>query len=155
MRTRFPTYYQPSDAELKSIWQNALIVLDANVLLNLYRYSPDSGDQLFELLEQLKAQLWLPNQAALEFHRNRPGVILTAGKVYKATEQKVTKLLESFDKEHEHPFLSAKLAGEVRRILGALKDEMTAKHESHRSRVTTDPMLDRISTLFDGKVGDP
>ena len=155
MKTQFAMYYAPSETELKAIWQGALIVLDANVLLNLYRYSPSTRDELFDLLDSLKTQLWLPNQAALEFHRNRPNVILAEGRTYSDAKEQAAILLKRFDEDRSHPFLSKKLASEVRRTLGALEEEMTEGHASHRGSVTRDAILDRITTLFDGRVGTP
>ena len=39
MKKAFFEYYAPTPEEISSIWRNCLLVLDANVLLNLYRYS--------------------------------------------------------------------------------------------------------------------
>ena len=54
MKQLLPEYFQPSDEEIKEIWQNATIVLDANVLLNFFRYSKNSReyskDQLVNLV---------------------------------------------------------------------------------------------------------
>ena len=35
MKNLFPGYYRPSEADFKSLWTNAPIALDANVLLNI------------------------------------------------------------------------------------------------------------------------
>ncbi len=37
MRAMFPGYYRRTEEELERIWDEGLFVLDANVLLNLYR----------------------------------------------------------------------------------------------------------------------
>src|SRR4051812_6507029 len=50
-------------------------VLDSNVLLHLYRYSDPVRQQFLELLGSVQKQLFIPYQVALEFHRNRAGVI--------------------------------------------------------------------------------
>jgi hypothetical protein len=71
MRETFPGYYTPSDAEFKRLWTKSLFVLDANVLLNLYRYSSETRKKLIEILQRLDTRLWVPHQAALEYQRNR------------------------------------------------------------------------------------
>lgn len=48
-----------------------MIVLDANVLLDLYRITPDARRQVLETLRDVADRLWVPHQAALEFSRNR------------------------------------------------------------------------------------
>jgi len=75
MRDLFTGYYPPTEDELASLWVHSLIVLDANVLLNLYRYSEVSRREFIAVLETLSGRLWLPHQVALEFHRRRITVI--------------------------------------------------------------------------------
>lgn len=57
------------------MWQECIFVFDANILLNLYQYSPNSRDELLDVLERLKNQIWVPHQAMLEYHENRKEVI--------------------------------------------------------------------------------
>ena len=71
MRNKFSEHYRPSEEWFASHWETGAIVLDANILLDLYRYSPTSRDEILDVLEQYKKQLWLPYQAAEEYHRNR------------------------------------------------------------------------------------
>ena len=42
MRKTFPGYYRPTEAEFRRLWDKCIFVLDANVLLNLYRYSEET-----------------------------------------------------------------------------------------------------------------
>jgi hypothetical protein len=63
MRNIFPGYYRPTDEEFYKMWQECIFVFDANVLLNLYRYSPDTRDELLDVLERLKDRIWIPHQA--------------------------------------------------------------------------------------------
>lgn len=76
MQSRFPEYYPLADERIQDIWQNATIVLDTNVLLNLYRYTPATQQDLLKLLKTCKDRLWMPYQVGLEFHRNREGVLV-------------------------------------------------------------------------------
>lgn len=71
MKPLFEGYYDPTDAEIRSLWTSALIVLDTNVLLNLYRVSPSARREIMGLLESQKDRLWIPYQVAVEFQRNR------------------------------------------------------------------------------------
>src|SRR5260370_26690200 len=50
-------------------------VLDANILLHLYRSSETARLQFIELLRLVRKRLFIPYQVALEFHRNRAEVI--------------------------------------------------------------------------------
>lgn len=75
MRDLFQAYYRKTPSELKELWANAAIVLDANVLLNLYRYPTDARNDLINLLKSLSSKIWIPYQVALEYQVNRPAVI--------------------------------------------------------------------------------
>lgn len=75
MKDLFPGYYRPSDSELAKTWQTCTFVLDASVLLNLYRYPKQAREDLFKVLEQISDRLWVPHQVALEYQRNRLDVV--------------------------------------------------------------------------------
>jgi hypothetical protein len=75
----FPGYRVPSASELDSALRSALVVVDANVLLNLYRYNESTRDDLLGVLRALEARLWVPNQVLREFWRNRLGVLAGRG----------------------------------------------------------------------------
>jgi hypothetical protein len=87
MKKSFPGYYQPSDNELKQIWENCVFVIDANVLLNLYRYTPSTSEELINILEKVSDRLWLPHQAALEYHKNRLNVIQQQTDTYEKIQE--------------------------------------------------------------------
>ncbi len=69
MRNEFPGYYRPSEQEFEDLWEQALIVTDANVLLTLYRLGDTTRERLLEILRKLEQRLFLPYQAGYEFQR--------------------------------------------------------------------------------------
>lgn len=75
----FRGYRVPSEAELDGALQSATVVVDANVLLNLYRYNGATRDDLLGVLRRLDDRLWVPHQVAREFWRNRLAVLTSRG----------------------------------------------------------------------------
>lgn len=71
MRDKFPGYYRPTDDEFDQLWKEGWFVLDANILLNLYRYQEKARDEFMKVLETLAPRIWVPHQAVLEYQRNR------------------------------------------------------------------------------------
>ncbi|RKN31203.1 PIN-like domain-containing protein [Micromonospora musae] len=61
--------------EEKEFFDGATIVPDANVLLALYRITPQARGQLLAVLKDVTDRLWVPHQVALEFMRSREKVI--------------------------------------------------------------------------------
>ncbi|MDN3354624.1 PIN-like domain-containing protein [Actinomadura sp. DC4] len=59
----------------QAFFTDALIVLDTNVLLDLYRYTPEARNQILDALRLVAPRLWLPYQVGLEFVTSRRGVI--------------------------------------------------------------------------------
>ncbi len=90
MRSRFPGYYRRTDEELSRIWEDGIFVLDANVLLNLYRYSEGTREELLGVLWGIKDRLWIPHQVADEFHRNRQVVISDRRNAYSAVRKSLS-----------------------------------------------------------------
>ncbi|GLF90016.1 hypothetical protein Saga11_12750 [Bacillus safensis] len=81
MREKFREFY--FDKDDNKIWEESTIVLDTNVLLNLYRYTKETSDQIIGLLHKYRNNLWMPHQVALEYHYNRKSVIIEQNGSYK------------------------------------------------------------------------
>ena len=64
-----------SSEERKAFFTDGIIVLDTNVLLDLYRYTPGARDELLVALRLVSSRIWLPYQVGIEFVRGRSGVI--------------------------------------------------------------------------------
>ena len=75
MREAFKGLNLYSKETYEDIWENATIVLDTNILLNLFRYSKDTRKEFFTVLNSYKSRLWLPYQVIREYYKNRDKVI--------------------------------------------------------------------------------
>src|SRR4051794_18576954 len=107
MRTLFPGYFRLSDDELAKLWEDAFFVFDANVLLNVYRYSPAAKAALKQVFNVLQGRMWVPFQAAEEFQRNRLNVITSQIATYETAIEASTKLLSALRAPRSHPFVAA------------------------------------------------
>lgn len=54
MEDMFKGYSNYSNEEYAEIWKEGMIVLDTNILLNFYRYSKETRDELYNTLKKLK-----------------------------------------------------------------------------------------------------
>lgn len=159
MRNLFSGYYRPSDQKFDEIWRSGTIALDANVLLNLYRYSIDTRDRLISILKEYKSRLWLPHQAALEFHKNRLPVIFEQLDAYeklalslKNHKSDLEKKLSDFKR---HPIIKIEA---LESKIGKGFDSALKLIEEHRLKhpaADEDSILNTITELFDGRVGTP
>lgn len=104
MKGMFPEFDRHSEDQYKSAWENGLIVFDANVLLNLYRYRATTRDEFISTLKALKARVWIPYQAALEFQRNRLVVIADQSSKLNSIKTGIEKALNSLALDIEKNF---------------------------------------------------
>jgi hypothetical protein len=73
----------------KDFFENSLIVLDANVLLDLYNIGIEARREVLGTFSSVGSRLWVPDQAALEFSRRRKQVVLDRMSSYKKTKSEV------------------------------------------------------------------
>ncbi len=71
MREKFPGWYPKKPEQIAKLWDTAIFVPDANVLLHCLRHTTVVRDELLRLFEALGDALWIPYQVGLEFQRNR------------------------------------------------------------------------------------
>ena len=53
MKDKFSEYYALSEDEVKKDWKESIVVLDTNVLLDLYRYTDETRKSLLDLLDKI------------------------------------------------------------------------------------------------------
>lgn len=71
LREGFASSVPQTTEDIERALKEGLLSLDANVLLNFYRYSPAARDALAEVLRAAGDRVWVSHQAAREFWRNR------------------------------------------------------------------------------------
>ncbi len=160
MRKTFKGFYRPTKEEFQILWNTCLFVLDANVLLNVYRYSQETNDDLINLLNQISERLWVPHQAALEYQRGRLKLILDQKEAYDKIKQGLDTSLTKLEKDLQiyarHPLINlAPLIKEVKSAFKNVKEELDQAQIKHPDLIQDDPLRDEITHLFDGKVGPP
>lgn len=162
VRELFQGYYPPSDEEFYEIWDSGLVILDANALLNLFKYSEATRNVFFEILERLKTKLWIPHQVGYEFHENRLKVTYSQRKAYDTFDGRIEKaisepinILDEY-KDHSSIDVSALLAifeevnERARKELTKLKSEQPG--DSKIAQKEAD-ILNKITALYSGKIG--
>lgn len=82
--------------KFKALWdQNPLIVPDTNVLLRLYRYSPQTLKNILELLNSIRGEIWLADQVIKEFNKNHKDVVNKEKKKFRAVKSEINRVVNS------------------------------------------------------------
>ena len=155
MKNAFPGHFANDPADLQRLWDDCLFVMDANVLLNLYRYSDTTRDEFFSIFEQLKDRLWISHQVGKEYLKNRLKVISDQAKLYDAAIEGLRDLKASFENSNQHPFVSPAVLGDCIRSFDHIVGELEANKARHGLKVNEDDVKARVSQIFDGRVGEP
>ena len=62
MEDRFYEFYKLPDKRVNEIWEKGILIVDTNVLLDLYRLGPASRKDLKKSIEFFGDRIWLPYQ---------------------------------------------------------------------------------------------
>ena len=99
MKDKFRAYQQLSDNSLDKLFKNGTIVLDTNILLNLYRYKKNTRDKLLNVLDEFSDRIWIPHHVGLEYYRNRLSVIATQNNTFKKVKDSIHKSFATMENE--------------------------------------------------------
>lgn len=155
MRSIFPAYFRPTPDDLAALWKESLVAIDANVLLNLYRYSPETRRELEAALTSVQSQLFVPHQAAREFLKNRLSVTTAQASEYTEAVRTIKDLADTLQNKKKHPFLPETELPSFQAQVTKLVKILEEQRETLLNRMTKDEILDFIQTLSDGRTGEP
>jgi hypothetical protein len=159
MKDLFTAYRKPTEEDFAEMWRLCIFAFDANVLLNIYRYTPDTQKKFFTILERLKERLWVSHQAASEYLKRREDVIQGQLKVYDDIAVKLENDLEKLAKQLEENYKrhsSIRIEPVVEQVRNAItnaKKSLEKDKEAHPDFSDLDPLRDKVVGLFEGKTG--
>jgi len=159
MKEKLSEYYKLEDDQLKKHWQEDVISLDANVLLNLYRYTPKTREAFFNLLEKIKDRVWISYQAAFEYQKNRLVVISKQHEAYTEIrgllEDKKNEIESKLNEYKRHPYLqTAELKKQIQSAFESISRDISRLEKSHPDYLQDDPVWERLTQLLNGRIGD-
>ena len=141
------------------MWQECVFAFDANMLLHIYRYTPETQESFYRVLERLKDRIWVSHQAATEYYENREKVIEDQLKVYddinRLLDDAYTKLETQLAVFKRHvsvktgPVLESIKSGVVK-----AKESLETNKQAHPDAAISVLLGEKITALFEGKVGD-
>lgn len=158
MKTHFFEQYNYSESEKKTIFSNCIFIFDTNILLNLYRYTVETRNKMLDIMKIHKDRIWIPYQVGWEFFNNRNNVIEEVKKFPTEINKQITdfknKIMQKCN-EKRHPHFSGK---DIESTIDSFVKKITSKINRLTNNLPDyyqeDMILDTLSNLFNGKVGD-
>ena len=161
MRKRFPEYFnKPDIKKIKKMWKTAIFVPDTNVLLDIFRFPPESSEGLLKILKHLKDQdrLWIPYQFAHEYLKELPRIKYDIRednkkrmKVLNQWSKNVVDKLNEFDDLTDYE-LGEKIAN-IKSIFKAITEGLREHGKKHEERL--EDLKGEIDKLFADRIGAP
>nr|WP_267472849.1 PIN domain-containing protein [Stenotrophomonas rhizophila] len=138
-----------------------MIVLDTNVLLNLYRVSNKARREVMAILDSQKDRLWIPYQVAAEFQRNRLKALREEYDKAKALAANVNKAHAAFRQSIQSVQFNERGGGEeVDAVMKKIADNVSELSQlagkladGYLSPNEADGINDFLTELFNGRIG--
>ncbi|MEV0906129.1 PIN-like domain-containing protein [Streptomyces hokutonensis] len=162
----FSGYVSPTEDDWKSVLSGGMLVIDTNVLLNLYRYNQDARESLLTALRKFDTRLWVPHQVMDEFWRNRESALEDPQKQLEQSKNALRSDLErtvsnlrnwvnrvSLDRPRALQ-LEATLENAVEEVIGEMEAVVDSSGVEMARETSKDKVVADLAALLDGKVGD-
>lgn len=162
MKKTFPGYNKEDKEYYKDLFANGLIILDTNLLTDLYRYKAQSRLEFISTLKQVQNRLWIPYHVALEYNRNRMEVIreqqTTYSKVKRIIQSNLDNIRENLDKlnlKKRHSQLEEEgFLKSINTLEKKLISEIDNEQKTHTIKFDSDDIYESLSNLFESKIGN-
>jgi len=148
LKERFAGYYRPTDDEFNKIWSSCYFVLDANILLDLYEYTPKTRKDFIEVLNKLSDMLWVPYQVALEYQRRRLDTISDHEEVYEDIKRIRSRFKKSSGLTKDEFIIK------IDKMLEDIETQLAVEFSDYPKISGEDKIRDEITSLLNGKVGE-
>ena len=158
MRDRFIGWYPWSPEQASAIWDAAIFVPDANILLHCLRHPEGVREQLLRLFDILKDSLWIPHQIGLEFQRNRLDVEVGSRDAYDQISGDCTTALQRarsrLQQIRAHPVISVEReVAALDRFIADFQKRLKADKDNHPAEAIA-TAVDRLTDLLNGRIGE-
>lgn len=162
MTNRFIGFYRPEEHQFASLWQTATIVIDANLLLNLYCYPKAAREEMLGVLEKVADRLWVPFHAVLEYQRNRAAILKEQKGRFRDVRDIVASArgdlrnkLEQLNLPERHSLIDpASLLDSVEEAVQDFLSKLDKLEEEQVDVHQHDSLRDRIDKILVGCVGE-
>ncbi|MFF3143338.1 PIN domain-containing protein [Streptomyces sp. NPDC057927] len=163
----FSGYTTPTEDDWKNVLSDGLIVVDTNVLLNLYRYNQDARSSLLATLQKFDTRLWVPHQVMDEFWRNRESALEDPEK---QLQQSISALRSGLEKpisdlrhwinrvslDRASAFqLESKLTSALEDVIGSMEGVVDSSGIEMEADTSKDAVVANLTALLQGKIGGP
>lgn len=143
MKEYFPGFYHSAQNSFLDFQQDALIVMDAYLLLDLFRISENK--KFIELLqkENIKKNLWLPYDSVWLYHQLMHKVLIEQIDQVKSTLSYLTLFKQNVENKCTHPYIGDELMQKTNKFIEDLKVKL-----DQESKDLTDTLQNKNDSII-------
>lgn len=160
----FEGYRDPTESEVLDLLTTCPVVLDTNVLLDIYTFEEPARLLALDVIESIRDRIWLPHQVLREFWRNRHSVIAelpAPGQPIESVRSELLAIVNALRPDRERPDDIQAMRDTVERQLSELSSAITTARgtpldiDQLLADTSQDPVLKRLETILADRVGEP
>ncbi|MGW6261735.1 PIN domain-containing protein [Streptomyces sp. NPDC055085] len=153
--------------DYKSAIQTYTIVIDTNVLLDLYRFTPAARQELLDVLKKVRERLWVPHQVSKEYFSRRIDALKDQLDLFDSVPRELKALHDKSISQVNTFARRCSLSGEdksalitpLQEALASVVDEISRHRESLdltlEKVASEDPILESVAAILDERTGGP
>jgi len=163
----FEIYDDPKSDEIGNVLHDGIVALDTNILLHLYKCGANARSQIFDVLDAVSGNLFMPAQVQAEFWRNRDDVIrevITTSSLagLRDAQKKALAEIKAWRRRTMSTVEADELAEDLeklfRRVLNRVSSDDGGRGINLKAALSSardDAILQRLLNLFESRVGLP
>ncbi|RII32838.1 hypothetical protein D2A34_21820 [Clostridium chromiireducens] len=173
MNQLFFQYNMDKNGIINMIMEDSIIILDANALLNVYRYNSQSREKYIEILDAVKDRMFLTYQAVQEFYENRLTIIYNKHKFKEYLKNEIQSMLDGMYNTISNDNFTTKnkdtcnlikyeesLKVDILKILNESQAQIVEKIDTYNVDIgkafieDSDPILEKMVEIFANKINN-
>jgi predicted nucleic acid-binding protein len=162
MRKLFHEYFPLEKKAIDQLWSEAIVIMDTNVLLRLYRFKNETTEEVLNVISKLGDRIWIPYQVAWEYNERRLAKITESEKIsqeildiFRHCFEKAALKLEDQKNFGIHPIID--IEAKIKQLIDTIKTNHEKLVDADKSSSATAhyaALHFKIGDLFNGKVGN-
>lgn len=156
MKNKFIGYYSSDGDYENEVWDDSILIVDTNVLLDIYRVSPETSNDLKNVLKSYAERdcLWIPYQVAKEYHEELYHVVYEQMKKFDSTYKCLNDFKEKINQKRNHPFLDKEQFQQISEMADKIRQTFDDRKKELKKYVKGESLKTEIADIFEGRVGD-
>lgn len=156
MQKHFPGFYPLEEVRIKDLTKEATIVLNSDVLLDLFRLRPEDAACFVSLLksEAIRDKLWMPYDIAWLYHKKVDEEIQRQIDHINSVLSHLSACGEAVKACKSFPYLKEKLIDDLQFVTRRVTETCQEETDSLSENLKSSEIKNSLRELFEGKIGE-